>query len=92
MPMSPPSRRDAIRWGREMITYVGEIPVTPREEARWRAVIRYHTEASSVEVMHFLSEIADLDNIVELGPHWDTVLKIEIFRINHRTGAHRPRS
>jgi len=66
-----------------MITYVREIPVTSREDARWRAVIRYHTEAGSVEVTHFLSEIADLHDIVEYGPHWDTVLKIEIFRINH---------
>jgi hypothetical protein len=70
-----------------MITYVREIPVTPREDARWRAVIRYHTEAGSVETTHFLSEIADLHDIVEVGPHWDTVLKIEIFRINHLEGT-----
>jgi hypothetical protein len=30
---------------------------------------------------------ADLHDIVEAGPHWDTVLKIEIFRINHLEGT-----
>lgn len=66
-----------------MIAYMRrKIPVTPREATRWRAVIRYRTEAGSVETVHHLSEIEDLHDIVEDGPHWDTVLKIEIFRIN----------
>lgn len=65
------------------ITYMREIPVVPREEARWRVVIRYHTDAGSVAVTHYILEIADLHEIVEMGPNWDTVLKIEIYRINH---------
>jgi hypothetical protein len=50
---------------------------------RWQAVIYYRTANGTVDVTHDLSEIADLHDLVEHGPHWDTVVKIEVVRINH---------
>jgi hypothetical protein len=32
-----------------------------------------------------LAEIADLHGLIEAGPHWDTVERIVINRINHNT-------
>jgi hypothetical protein len=55
------------------------------DRIRWRAVIRYRRDAGSVSAEHFLEEIEDLHDLVEHGPHWDTVEKIEVFRINHCT-------
>lgn len=55
---------------------------------RWHATIDYRlTHDSAVQVEHDLAEIADLHELVELGPHWDTIEKIELFRINHVVSA-----
>jgi hypothetical protein len=54
---------------------------------RWRAIIYYRTAHGIIDVMHEVSEISDVHELVEKGPHWDTVVKIEIIRINHVTGA-----
>ena len=53
------------------------------EAPRWRAVIWYRTESGSTDVEHFLSEIEDLHDVVEAGPHFDTIEKIEVFRVFH---------
>ncbi len=50
---------------------------------RWRATIFYRTETGTVDVDHDLREIGDIDALVEAGPHWDTIEKIEIYRVNH---------
>lgn len=55
------------------------------ENARWRAVVHYRSDNGTVDVEHFLAELEDLQLIVERGPHWDTVERIEIFRVNHNT-------
>lgn len=47
-----------------------------RNSARWRAVIEYRTHDGVRRHEHFLEEIADLDRIVEAGPHWDTIVTI----------------
>ena len=54
---------------------------------RWLATVNYRTDAGTVDVQHELKELADIHNLVEAGPHWDTVEKIEVVRINHCTGA-----
>lgn len=54
---------------------------------RWRATIFYRTENGSVDVEHELNELADIHDRVEAGPHWDTIEKIEIVRINHCDAA-----
>ena len=52
---------------------------------RWQAAIYYRTDHGTVDVVHELEELADIHNLVEAGPHWDCVEKIEIIRINHNT-------
>ena len=54
---------------------------------RWKASIHYRTAGTADVVRAIVSEIADLHEIIELGPHWDTIEKIEIVRINHSTSA-----
>lgn len=50
---------------------------------RWRAIVTYRSDAGPVDVDYDLSEIADLDPLIERGPHWDTVVEIKIVRVNH---------
>jgi hypothetical protein len=52
---------------------------------RWHATVAYRTELGAVDVEHDFEEIADLHDLIELGPHWDTIERIEIRRVNHIT-------
>lgn len=52
---------------------------------RWRATVFYRTDGGPVDVVHDLEELADLHEMVERGPHWDTIERIEIVRVNHNT-------
>lgn len=47
-------------------------------EKTWRAVIHYRTDAGQVDVEHFFEELEDLHDIVERGPDWNTIIKIEV--------------
>lgn len=60
--------------------HVDDVPLL-----RWRAVVSYRTDSGTVTRDHQLEEISDLHDMVELGPHWDTIEKIEVHRINHCT-------
>lgn len=53
--------------------------------SRWQVKIHYRTDRLTREEDRILDEIRDLHDLVERGPHWDTIEKIEIFRINHVT-------
>lgn len=50
---------------------------------RWQATVFYRSTNGTVDVQHDLEEIYDLHDRVEAGPHWDTIEKIEIMRVNH---------
>ncbi len=50
---------------------------------RWRATVFYRTMQGTVDVEHFLKELGDLHDRIEDGPHFDTVERIVIERINH---------
>lgn len=54
---------------------------------RWQATVYYRTDNGAVDVVHDMEELADIHNLVEAGPHWDTVERIEIIRINHNTSV-----
>jgi hypothetical protein len=54
-------------------------------EASWHSAVFYRTASGTLGIVHELSEFADLHDLVERGPHWDTIEKIEIVRINHVT-------
>jgi hypothetical protein len=45
--------------------------------------VTYRHDFGPVEVPMLLGELSDLYDRIECGPHWDTVLKIEIRRVNH---------
>ncbi len=49
---------------------------------RWAATVTYRTDSGPLDVDHVLTEISDLHDLVERGPHWDTILGIVIQRIN----------
>ena len=51
--------------------------------ARWHATVTYRTDAGPLDVPMLLREIWDLHDRIEQGPHWDTIEKIEILRVNH---------
>ena len=48
------------------------------DEPRWRATVHYRTEAGPVDVDHHIEELADLQELVEQGPDWNTIERIEI--------------
>ena len=52
---------------------------------RWKATIYYRTDNGTVDVQHELEELHEIDDFVERGPHWDTIERVEIERINHCT-------
>lgn len=45
----------------------------------------YRTENGTVHIEGHLEELEHLHDWIELGPHWDTIEIIEVFRINHCT-------
>ncbi|MEH6772887.1 MAG: hypothetical protein V7668_03085 [Cereibacter changlensis] len=50
---------------------------------RWLAPIFYRADAGLLDQP--LHEITDLHDIVEIGPHWETIDRIKILRLNHNT-------
>ena len=66
---------------------MGEEKIFPlpktKEEASWRMFIKYRAHHGSLIRRFYLDEIEEAHDIVESGPHFDTIIKIEIERINH---------
>jgi hypothetical protein len=52
---------------------------------RWKASVYYRMDAGIIDIVHDLEEIGDLHELIEGGPHWDTIDRIEIVRVNHCT-------
>ncbi|RZD49897.1 MAG: hypothetical protein CXT67_09680 [Methanobacteriota archaeon] len=48
---------------------------------RWIATVWYRHDAHNVDVTHELEELGDLQELIERGPHWDTIAKIEVTRV-----------
>lgn len=48
----------------------------------WRVLILYRSDNGPVEVEHHIQEIAGLHDLVERGPHWDTISRILVTRAN----------
>lgn len=46
--------------------------------ARWKAVVVYNSEHGLVDVEYEIEELDEIAEIVECGPHWDTVERITI--------------
>ena len=56
---------------------------TEWKSPRWRSIVCYRSDNGIIDLEYYLDELEDLHDIVELGPHWDTIVKIEIFRVFH---------
>lgn len=48
--------------------------------SRWLATIHYRTDAGLVDVDHELDEVEELHDLIERGPHWDTIELVELRR------------
>jgi hypothetical protein len=48
---------------------------------RWRVWVSYNTETMPAIYTFDLEELADLGEVIERGPHWDTIVDIRIVRI-----------
>ena len=47
---------------------------------RWIAGISYQTDAGPIVVDHGIEELEELADLVEAGPHWDSIRVIVITR------------
>lgn len=47
-------------------------------DARWKATATYRSECGLVDVVHYIEEIEDLQDLIERGPDWNTLINIEI--------------
>lgn len=48
-------------------------------DQRWKATVAYRsTELGEIEVEHFFEEIEDLADLVEAGPDWNAIARIEV--------------
>lgn len=45
---------------------------------RWIATVTYTTEVGEVDVDHYIKELEELPALIDRGPDWDTLVKIEI--------------
>ena len=45
---------------------------------RWIVVAYYRTDAGMIDVQHDIEELSELDEIVERGPSWYALDRIEI--------------
>lgn len=52
---------------------------------RWNAIIVYRSELGLVEVDHHFEEMDELHDLVESGPDWNTIEKIEVRLSPQRT-------
>jgi hypothetical protein len=46
--------------------------------ARWQATINYRTDAGICDVDHAIDELSELEELVERGPDWNTIISIKI--------------
>ena len=51
------------------------------ETPRWMASINYRSNQGIVGIMVGFEEFDDLGDVIEQGPHWDTVESITITRL-----------
>jgi hypothetical protein len=45
---------------------------------RWNVIVRYRSEAGIVNVPYEIEELAELQDLVEHGPDWNTITDITI--------------
>ena len=67
---------------------MGEVLDQPLvKHVRWPATIYYRSAAGLIDVTHDFEELDELHDLVEAGPHWDTIDRIEVVRSDGRNRA-----
>jgi hypothetical protein len=53
--------------------------------ARWRVVIYYRSAAGLIDVEHGVEELSEIEALVECGPDWNSINRIEVTldRVSH---------
>lgn len=47
---------------------------------RWQVRITYRTKKGPLDIDHDVEEISEVHDLVEHGPHWDTIIGVYITR------------
>lgn len=47
-------------------------------QPRWNVVLNYRTNSGPVDVHHDIEELRELEDIVEMGPDWRTLIDAQI--------------
>jgi hypothetical protein len=47
---------------------------------RWIATVHYRTDSGLVDVQHDMEELHELHDLIERGPHWDTIDHVHVVR------------
>lgn len=63
----------------------GQVGPQEPDQRRWKADIEYRSEEGGHLVTHYVEEIEDLQAIIELGPHFDTIVKC-VITVNRQSG------
>lgn len=54
------------------------VKIAQRRPVRWIATCFYRTENGVIDVDHGFEELSELEELVERGPDWHTIDRIEI--------------
>jgi len=57
------------------------------KHVRWTATVWYRSADGPIDVTHDFEEMEELHDLVEAGPHWDTIDRIEVVRSDGRCRA-----
>lgn len=47
-------------------------------DLRWKATAYYRSDSGPIDVEHDFEELFELHDLLEKGPHWSTLIRIEI--------------
>lgn len=42
---------------------------------RWKVTLIYRSEHGQLDIEHFVEELSEIEEIVELGPDWNTLIE-----------------
>lgn len=73
------SKREFEKWKAWKGGGEREMTTTTQTKPRWRAVAYYRTDAGVIDVEHFFEELVELDDLMEKGPSWEALVKVEVF-------------
>ena len=57
------------------------VPPQTGDVLRWEVTVTYRSDHGAVLYTFSLEELADLGEVIERGPHWNTILDIRIERL-----------